>query len=387
MIVAGVMSGTSADGIDVALVRITPTAAHPKIDLLGHTSTAYTKPIRSAVLHAMDASSISTAELARLHTLLGRLYGDAILAAQTRFDLRADLCGIHGQTVFHQGATARYLGQPLRCTWQLGEAAETAARTGLPCISDFRPADMAAGGQGAPLVPILDRALFSHPARNRILQNLGGIANMTALPAGSAAVLAFDSGPANCLIDGTMQRLFQKRYDRGGATAARGSIVRAVLDAALASPYFSAPAPKSCGREQFGETYLDRLIADCRKHKATDAGIVATATALTTQSILHAYRTLVWPFLGQRAPLADATDYIVSGGGVHNRTLMNQLREGLEPLGITVQTSDALGMPAQAKEAVAFALLAWLRWHRLPGNIPAATGAAREVLLGKVTLP
>ena len=389
MVVAGVMSGTSADGIDVALVRITPTssAASPRIKLLGHTTVPYSRTTRNAVLAAMDADVVSTRELARLHTRLGELYGEAIVTAQRQFGTKASLCGVHGQTVFHQGSPAKYLGKPLRCTWQLGEAAEVAARSGTPVVSDFRPADMAAGGQGAPLVPALDCVLFAHAARNRILQNLGGIANLTALPAGSSAVLAFDSGPANTLIDGAMQRLFGKSYDRNGTTAARGRIQQPVIEAAMRSPYFAAAAPKTCGREQFGPAYLDRLIDDCRRLGASDTDVVATATALTAQSILHAYRVLVWPFLGQQAPLAHATDYIVAGGGARNPTLMRQLREGLEPLGLTVQTSDELGMPAQAKEAVAFALLAWLRWHRLPGNVPAATGATQEVMLGKVTLP
>jgi anhydro-N-acetylmuramic acid kinase len=214
LIVAGVMSGTSADGIDVALVRIAPTRSHPTLELLGHTSTPYSKATRTAVLQAMDATSISAAELTRLHTRLGQLYGDTILAAQQRIGSKADICGVHGQTVYHQGTPAEYLGTSLRCTWQIGEAAETAARTGLPVVSDFRPADIAAGGQGAPLVPVLDRALFAHKTRNRILQNLGGIANMTALPAGSDAVLAFDSGPANAVIDAATMRLFGKRFDR-----------------------------------------------------------------------------------------------------------------------------------------------------------------------------
>ncbi len=431
LIVAGVMSGTSADGIDIALVRISPArqksvampseghgfsraihlptkygasapegtapfalqktepsqTPHPTIELLGHTAIPYSKAVRTAVLAAMDAPTTSAAELARLHTRLGQLYGDAILLAEQQHGVRADLCGVHGQTVYHQGAPARYLGKFLRCTWQLGETAETAALTGRPIIGDFRPADIAAGGNGAPLVPVLDRALYAHPTHNRILQNLGGIANLTALPAASTAVLAFDSGPANCLIDAAMQQLFGRRFDRDGKTAARGTVLKPVLDQALQHPYFAAPAPKSCGREQFGTTFLDRLLADCRAHHAADTDIVATLTALTAETILHSYRTLVWPFLGQHAPLADATDYIVAGGGARNLTLLAHLRRGLEPLGLTVHTSDDLGMPAQAKEAVAFALLAWLRWHNLPGNIPAATGATREVLLGKVTLP
>ena len=389
MVVAGVMSGTSADGIDVALVSMTPTAdaTRPGIELLGHIAFPYPRAVRAAVLAAMDAPAIAVADLARLHTRLGQMYGDAVVAAQEQIGVQAGLCGVHGQTMFHQGTAAKYLGKPLRCTWQMGEMAEVAQRTQVPVVGDFRPADVAAGGQGAPLVPVLDRVLFAHQTRNRILQNLGGIANLTAIAPNSQEVLAFDSGPANVVIDGAMQRLFQKPFDRNGATAACGTVVGPVLDAALRLAYFSAPAPKSCGREQFGRAYLERFLAECRRFKATDADVVATATALTVQSILEAYRTLVWPFLGRRAPLADGTDFIVAGGGAKNATLMRQLRAGLETLGIRVCTSDEMGMPVQAKEAVAFALLAWLRWHGLPGNVPSATGATREVLLGKVTLP
>ena len=389
MIVAGVMSGTSADGIDVALVRIAPTAnlATPKIRLLGHLAVPYARKTRDAVLATMDAQSVSAAELARLHWRLGELYGDAILAAQREFGVKAALVGVHGQTIYHQGSAEKYLGRAMRCTWQIGEAAEVAGRTGLPVVSDFRPADMAVGGQGAPLVPVFDRVYFGHANRNRILQNLGGIANMTALPAGSSDVLAFDSGPANCIIDLCMQRLFGGRFDRNGATAARGKVVQAVVDAAMRLPYFSAPAPKSCGREQFGNAFAEKMIEDCRKLGASNADVIATATALTAQSVLHSYRSLVWPFLGQRAPLADATEYIVSGGGALNATLMRLLRQGLEPLYVEVKGMRDFGMPAEAKEAAAFALLAWLRWHGLPGNVPAATGASRAVLLGKVMLP
>ena len=392
MIVAGVMSGTSADGVDVALVRIAPARAGggnqaPRLKLLGHASFPYPKKLRQAVLAAMDAPAISTADLARLHWRLGEFYGDAIVRSQEQLGVRAALAGVHGQTVYHQGTATKFLGEPLRCTWQIGEASEVAARAEMPVVSDFRPADMVAGGQGAPLVPVFDRVFFGHARRNRVLQNLGGIANMTALPAGSDDLLAFDSGPASVVIDGCMQTLYGRQYDRGGATAKRGRIVGEVLEAASGMPYFSAKPPKSCGREEFAARFVMKFIADCRAVKATDADIVATATALTVDSILHAYRTFVWPFLGQRAPMADATDYIVAGGGANNRTMMNMLREGLEPLGVNVTTSEAHGLPSQAKEAMAFALLAWLRWHGLPGNVPAATGAGRAVLLGRVTLP
>ena len=389
MIVAGVMSGTSADGADVALVRITPgkDGGAPKLKLLGHVAFPYPKKLREAVLSAMDAGSISTADLARLHWRLGEFYGNAIVSTQQQISVKAKLAGVHGQTIYHQGIPAKFLGNPLRCTWQIGEASEVAARAAMPVVSDFRPADMVAGGQGAPLVPIFDRVFFSHRKRNRVLQNLGGIANMTAIPAGTGDLLAFDSGPASVVIDGCMQTLYGKAYDRNGSTAKRGRVLDAVLQAALKMPYFSAPPPKSCGREEFGGAFVTRFMADCRKNGAQDADVIATATALTAESILHAYRSFVWPFLGQRAPLAGATDYIVAGGGANNATLMNRLRAGLEPLGVTVSTSVDHGVPAEAKEAMAFALLAWLRWHKMPGNVPSATGEKRDAVLGRVTLP
>ena len=209
---------------------------------------------------------------------------------------------------------------------------------------------------------------------------------MTALPANSNAVLAFDSGPANVVIDGAMQRLYGMRFDRNGAIAAKGRVLQGVLDELLRVTYFALPAPKSCGREEFGGAFVDRFIAKCVAAGGEDADVIATATALTAQSILQAYRSQMWPFLGQRAPLADATDYIVAGGGARNATLLRMLRDSLQSFGVEVSTSEATGIPAEAKEAVAFALLAWLRWHGMPGNVPSATGAKRPVLLGKVTL-
>lgn len=389
MTVAGVMSGTSADGVDVALVRITPAkdAATPRMKLLSHTAFPYPKKLREAVLVSMDAPAISTADFARLHWQLGEFYGDCVAQAQEQSSVRAKLAGVHGQTIYHQGTPTKFLGEPLRCTLQVGEASEVAARTGIPVVSDFRPADMVVGGQAAPLVPMFDRVFFAHAKRNRVLQNLGGIANMTAIPAGTGKLLAFDSGPASMVIDACMQQLFGKNYDRNGATARRGRVMPEVLAEAMRLPYFHLPAPKSCGREEFGKAYVEHFIAICKKYTANNEDIIATATALTSESILTAYRSIVWPFLGQNAPVAQHTDYIIAGGGAKNATLMKMLREGLEPLGVNVSTTDDFGVPSQAKEAMAFALLAWLRWHELPGNVPSATGAKRPAILGRITLP
>ncbi|MBS1798699.1 MAG: anhydro-N-acetylmuramic acid kinase [Acidobacteria bacterium] len=388
MIVAGVMSGTSADGVDVALCRILPgTGKGPRIKLIGSSGFPYPKPLRTAVLTAMDAKAISAAELSRLHWRLGELYADAIKATAKRFGAKVDLVGCHGQTIYHQGSPTNYLGKPVRCTWQMGEASVIAERLHAPVVSDFRPADLAAGGQGAPLVPVLDYIMFRSPKQNRVLQNLGGIANMTAIPAGASSeeVMAFDSGPANVVIDGCMAKLFGRSFDRNGATARHGTVHRPLVEQLMRSRYFSAPPPKSCGREEFGGAFVERFITLCRKHVAKDADVIATATALTAESILDAFRRFVWPHLNQKAPKAGGTEYVIAGGGAKNATLMNLLRSGLEPLGVRTRLMEELGVPVQAKESIAFALMAWLTWNNLPGNIPSATGAARPVILGKVT--
>jgi anhydro-N-acetylmuramic acid kinase len=388
MIVAGIMSGTSADGVDVALCRIRLSNSDtPHIKLIGAREFRYPKAVRSAVLAAMDAKSISVAEMSRLHWRLGEIYAEAVEVTAQEHGLKLDLIGSHGQTIYHQGVASKYLGRPTRCTWQIGEASVIAEKLRTPVVSDFRPADLAAQGQGAPLVPMLDYVLFRSEKVSRILQNLGGIANMTAMPAGASFedVLAFDSGPSNIVIDGCMRRLFQKSFDRNGAVARRGRILRSVIEQLLRDPYYAAPPPKSCGREQFGEAFLNHLLDLCHRSKARKEDVIATTTALTAESILNAYRKFVWPHLGQKAPMAKSIEYVVAGGGARNSTLMQMLREGLEPMGVRVRSTDDLGVPTQAKEAVAFALLAWLTWNNLPGNVPTATGAARPVILGKVT--
>jgi anhydro-N-acetylmuramic acid kinase len=394
MVVAGVMSGTSADGVDVAVCRISPPlheGGTPRVKLIGHAGFAYSKAVRAAVLEAMDAQAIPVADLARLNWRLGEVYADAVAKAAEQFGVKVALVGCHGQTVYHQGAPEKYLGKPLQCTWQMGEASVIAERLRVPVVSDFRPADMAAGGQGAPLVPMLDYCAFRSEKVSRVLQNLGGIGNLTAIPAGAAVdgVMAFDTGPGNMVIDGCMKRLYEREFDRNGVVARSGRVLDDVIAKVLGEPYFSALPPKSCGREQFGEAFVSRFISMCRKageREDRDEDVIATATALTAASILDAYRKFVWGHLGQRAPLATRIEYVVAGGGTKNAALMAMLQNGLEPLGVKVRLMEELGIPAQAKEGVAFALLAWLTWSELAGNVPAATGAKRPVVLGKVTL-
>ena len=405
LLIAGVMSGTSADGIDVALCRISPSkelpsrpkrseverpaasfSAAPRLKLLGHRSFAYDKKLRATILSIAAGDKTTAAELSQLSWRLGELYADCIATTSRELNLKPQLAAMHGQTIYHQSVPAKFLGAPIRCTSQIGEAALLAERLRIPVISDFRPTDLAAGGQGAPLVPMLDFCLFRHLTKNRLLLNLGGIANVTALPAAckSSGILAFDTGPANILIDLLMQQLYNRRFDKDGAVAASGQVLKPVLDRLLTTAYFSAPTPKSCGREEFGGAFAHQLLALCKQARKQD--VIATATALTAATILDAYRRFCWPHLGQNAPLARATELFVAGGGANNLTLMRMLTEGFTPLGVKVSTTSSAGLPVEAKEAAAFALLGWLTWHHLPGNIPSATGATHPVILGKVTL-
>jgi len=381
MVVAGIMSGTSADGIDVAIVRIAPGKSHPTLKLLAHEAFPYSAPLRRKVLAAMNAASTSTAELARLQWRLGLAYAEALSATTRKHKLKLDLAGCHGQTLFHQATTQTYAGRSFTCTWQAGEPSAIAAALHIPVVSNFRPADMLAGGQGAPLVPLLDYVLFAHPKRARVLQNIGGIANLTAIPAAAtpAQVIAFDTGPGNMIIDALAQQLFLKRYDRNGAIAARGKIIAPVLASSLRNHYFHAQPPRTAGREQFGREYAQTFLALCQRHSSNPEDAIATATAFTAETIAKSYKQFV------SSQMHGPVDYIVSGGGARNHTLMAMLAQRLQPLGCELASIDDFGLPAEAKEAAAFALLAWQTWHRLPGNIPAATGAARQVILGQVT--
>jgi anhydro-N-acetylmuramic acid kinase len=385
MTVAGIMSGTSADGIDVAFTRITPDKADPQspdLKLLAHAGFPFPPALRRAVLAAMNADAIATAELARLNWRLGQAYSEALTEALERNPCQLDLIGCHGQTIYHQATPARYLGRDATCTWQIGEMAMLAQQSGVPVVSNFRPADMVVGGQGAPLVPLLDYVLFRHPTRGRVLQNLGGIGNLTALPpkAGPLEVVAFDTGPGNMVIDQLMQQLFAKPFDRGGKTGTRGTVLQSVVSSRLREAFFQARPPKTAGREQFGTDFTARFLEACRKAGGNPEDAVASATALTAQSVSLAYSNFLLNTM-RHAPV----DFIVSGGGARNLTLMQMLQQELEPLGCAVQASDQLGLPAEAKEAAAFALLAYETWHRRPGNIPSATGAARPAILGEIT--
>lgn len=381
--VAGIMSGTSADGIDVALVRIGADAeGFPRLKLLAHEAFPYPAALRKAVLAAMNAQSTSTAELARLNWRLGLVYSEAVRTTLERHPMKLDLIGCHGQTLYHQATARSYAGSRFACTWQAGEPAILAGELGVPVVSNFRPADMVAGGQGAPLVPLLDFVLFRHARRGRVLQNIGGIANLTSIPPGAMEdqVQAFDTGPGNMVIDALMLALYRKPLDEGGAIAASGRVLEPVLRRAMRHSFFKKNPPRTAGREEFGREYAAKFLAECKSVSVRKQDAIATATALTAASIADAYGRFVAERMGD-VPV----DYIVSGGGARNATLMQQLIERLRPFRCAVKTSDSFGLPAETKEAAAFALLAWQTWHHRPANLRSATGASRPVILGQVT--
>jgi len=389
VIVAGVMSGTSADGIDVALVQISqkPRARAPRLKLRGHAGLPYTPAVRRAVLAAMNSSKASVADLARLNFLLGEHYAEAVLAAQKKLRLKCDLIGCHGQTLYHQGTSAPFLGKKLAVTWQTGEGAVIAARTGVPVVSDFRPADMAAEGKGAPLVPYLDYILFRDKRVGRIALNIGGIANLTAIPPGASPgqVLAFDTGPGNMVIDALTDEFMNLRFDRNGRMAERGRVNENVVTRFLQQDFFREKPPKTAGREEFGREFVREFASACgsrarSKKPEAAADVIATATALTARSIGAAIKRFV-------LPQANFEDVIASGGGSRNPILMAWLRNELCDLKLELRCSDEFGIPSAAKEAVAFAVLAYETWHRRSSNVPAATGAKRAVVLGKISYP
>jgi anhydro-N-acetylmuramic acid kinase len=402
MIVAGVMSGTSADGINVALVRIGERRAGsrhqsiassnlrgrlsraPTITLLGHAEYPYPAKVRAAVLGAMNAERACVADLARLSFLLGELYAEAVLATERKFRVKAELVGCHGQTLYHQGEPQAFLGRKVAATWQTGEGAIVAARVGAPVVTDFRPADMARGGKGAPLVPYLDWMLFRDARIGRIVQNIGGIANLTAIASGADAgrVFAFDTGPGNMVIDAVTEELFGKPFDRGGKIAASGKVLAPVLDQILKRKFFRAKPPKTAGREEFGREFVREFLRLCGRSR--NENVVATATALTARSIADAVRRFVIR-QSDAASKSSFREMILSGGGARNATLVAMLKENLAPLGIQLRFSDEFGLPSQAKEAVAFALLAYETWNRRASNVPSATGAKRGAVLGKIS--
>ena len=376
MIVVGLMSGTSADGIDVAILDLQGAPPQLQWQLLHHHHCPYTEDLRREIGLACDPERSNSPLLCQLQVKLGRVFAEAteVAVAAAGLDLsQVDLIGSHGQTIWHCPSG------DYPSTLQLGDAATIAEQTGVTVISDLRSRDLAAGGQGAPLVSYVDVLLFSDPERVRVAQNLGGIANLTYLPALNRPEdhpFAFDTGPGNLLIDALVARFTagKHHFDPGGAIAAAGQVQEAWVQAWLQDSYLQQPPPKTTGREHFGARRADQIWQQAQEQAIAGEDLIATVTALTARSIAQAYRQ----FLPQHPD-----QVIISGGGALNQTLMQMLQQQLQPS--QVFAIDQLGIPSQAKEAMAFGILAYESWHGRPGNLPQATGATRTVILGQIT--
>jgi len=375
-VVAGLMSGTSLDGVDAAIVRVEGSGAAARIETLGFVSEPYDAELRDALAACVEATTSNVRLVSQLHARLGDRFADAVLRALDAADLTIDaldLVGSHGQTVQHVPEAEEVAGVPTRSTLQIGCPAVLAARLGAPVIADFRSGDLALGGQAAPLAPYLDGALFTAPDETRVLLNLGGIANLTVLPPGGPPRAAFDTGPANMVLDALTLRLTGRPYDEAGALAAQGTVDDLLVDDVLDAPFFRAAPPKSTGREDFGAPFVDWLVG---RGPSAPADLLATAAAVTARSIARAVREWV-------EPVPDRV--IASGGGVHNPTLLRMLADELAP--IPVETTAAYGLDPDAKEAVLFALLAHEWANGVRTGLPAVTGASRAAFQGSLTLP
>ena len=383
MLVLGMMSGTSADGIDVALARISGAPPNLNAKLLGHSSVKYPEALRKEILRVAEQQPISAGELSQLNFRLGKLFADAALAACRKFRVspkRISLIGSHGQTIFHQGKPVKFLSQPTASTLQIGEPSVIAARTGITTVGDFRPADIALGGQGAPLVPYVDYLLYRHTKLGRVSLNLGGIANITVLPRACKPqqVFAFDTGPANMLIDALVAHFTRgrRRFDENARLASQGRSLPALLDDLFHDPYLKLAPPKSTGREYYGHAYLKKILELGRRHRAKPNDLIRAATIFTALSVVDALNRFV-------LPKTRIHQLVVSGGGAHNPLILAQLSAALP--GIEVLPSSRLGVPEDAKEAFAFALLAYETFHQRPANLPSATGARGAAVLGKIS--
>ena len=380
----GLMSGTSVDGIDVALVEVSHDGARFHWRLLGFECLAWPQDLREAILKAFQPET-SLPYLVALDTRLGEAFADAALEVVHNAGVEwtsVDAIASHGQTIWHQPEPYAVGSGWATGTLQIGDGSVIAARAGCVVVSDFRRADMALGGQGAPLVPFVDHALFADQGEGRLVVNLGGIANVTWLPAGatSAEVRAFDTGPANMVLDAIVTHITEgaSAFDRDGAIAAQGRVQQPLLDRLLEHRYFALPPPKSTGREEFGRQYAADLIALAAADAISAPDLLATATALTVETIAHAYEQWILP----HAPVRTV---ILGGGGVHNTTLVRRLGERFAPARLT--TNAAFGLPDDAKEAVAFTILAFETVRGRPSNMPSATGATGPAILGKISLP
>jgi len=381
-LVIGLMSGTSADGIDAALCRITGAGTETKVEQLDFLFTPFEEEVRNKILSIAGGESCNAEEICKLKTLLGILYSDACKALCAHAGIsvaQIDLVGNHGQTVWHIPRPTQYLGHTFASTLQISEDAEIAEAMGCPVVGDFRVRDVAAKGQGAPLVPYTEFLLYRSDKETVALQNIGGIGNITILPKDCTLdqVTAFDTGPGNMVMDAIVSRITNGRmgYDDKGEMAAKGQVSKELLDYMLDDPYLSKPLPKTTGREMYGPLYVDKLFEKAEELGIKDYDILATATRFTAEAI----RIGIEKF----APVKPSR-LVVGGGGSHNPTLLGFLQDLLPECKIL--TGEDMGYSSDAKEAVAFAILAHEAMYGNSNNVPSVTGADKPVVMGKLSI-
>ncbi|WP_259383591.1 anhydro-N-acetylmuramic acid kinase AnmK [Bacillus thuringiensis] len=380
MYVAGVMSGTSLDGIDVALVYIDGSGVDSKVELIHFTTVPFCNDMKNDIQQALSIENSNVQLICSLNFKLGLRFANAVkeVCKEANFPLRQlDLIGSHGQTIYHQ---PQQDGGMIPSTLQIGEPAIIAYETNTTVISNFRTMDMAAGGQGAPLVPYSEIILYRHQTKNRLLQNIGGIGNVTVIPSqlSEKSVIAFDTGPGNMVMDEVCQRLFQLSYDQNGNIAKQGVVVEEVLTYCMNHPFLKMNPPKSTGREQFGEEFVSELLKRFEKHSKEN--ILTTVTRFTASSIVYHYKEFILPYY-------EIDEVILGGGGSYNDTLVEMIRHGLKEEKCALFLQEDIGYSSEAKEAIAFAILANETYHRNPSNVPSATGAKESVVLGNITFP
>ncbi|MBE5089157.1 anhydro-N-acetylmuramic acid kinase AnmK [Bacillus thuringiensis] len=380
MYVAGVMSGTSLDGIDVALVHIDGSGVDSKVELIHFTTVPFCNDMKNDIQQALSIENSNVQLICSLNFKLGLRFANAVkeVCKEANFPLRQlDLIGSHGQTIYHQ---PQQDGGMIPSTLQIGEPAIIAYETNTTVISNFRTMDMAVGGQGAPLVPYSEIILYRHQTKNRLLQNIGGIGNVTVIPSqlSEKSVIAFDTGPGNMVMDEVCQRLFQLSYDQNGNIAKQGVVVEEVLTYCMNHPFLKMNPPKSTGREQFGEEFVSELLKRFEKHSKEN--ILTTVTRFTASSIVYHYKEFILPYY-------EIDEVILGGGGSYNDTLVEMIRHGLKEEKCALFLQEDIGYSSEAKEAIAFAILANETYHRNPSNVPSATGAKESVVLGNITFP
>lgn len=385
--VVGMMSGTSVDGVDAALVEISGTDSEPKVKLLAFENKPYSPQVREKIFSLFTPANATVDKVGYMNFLLGEIYAKSALSVIEKAGMKPeeiDVIGSHGQTIWHAPIPESPDGIPVAYTVQIGEGSVIAERTGILTVSDFRVADMAAGGQGAPLVPFSEYLLYRREKETILLQNIGGIGNMTVMPAGAKPrdVFAFDTGPGNMIIDAVISAVTggEKTYDAGGETAAKGKVCNALLDILKEEPYYRQPLPKTTGREHFGVQYTEKILSWWKENPIPVEDLLATVTDLTAYSIADAYERYV-------LPKYRASEIIVGGGGSYNATLLRFMKERFAPHGVAVRTQEDLGLSSDAKEAVAFALMADCCMRGKANTLPSVTGAEHPAVMGKISQP